>query len=131
MRLFQFIIAWGVILMERSKKIPTLKQRHMFGKVYSNASFKASKGVVVYRLKNYDRKNTLLGISVSKKRGNAVVRNRTRRIIKEAYRNLYGRIKKGYIIVITARQACVAYKTQDVEKELERLFDSLELFAKQ
>lgn len=117
--------------MERSKKIPTLKQRHMFGKVYSNASFKASKGVVVYRLKNYDRKNTLLGISVSKKRGNAVVRNRTRRIIKEAYRNLYGRIKKGYIIVITARQACVAYKTQDVERELERLFDSLELFAKQ
>ncbi len=115
--------------MERSKKIPTLKQRHMFGKVYSNAAFKASKGVVVYRLKNYDRKNTVLGISVSKKRGNAVVRNRTRRIIKEAYRQLYGRIKKGYIIVITARQACTAYKSQEVKKELERLFDSLELFA--
>ena len=117
--------------MKHSKKIPTLKQRHMFGKVYANATFKASRGVVVYRLKNYDRKSTLLGISVSKKRGCAVVRNRTRRIIKEAYRKLYGRIKKGYIIVITARQACTAYKTQDVEKELARLFDSLELFAEQ
>jgi ribonuclease P protein component len=66
--------------MEQSKKIPTLKQRHMFGKVYTNAVFRSSGGVVVYCLKNYDRKNTLLGISVSKKRGNAVVRNRTRRI---------------------------------------------------
>ncbi len=116
--------------MELSKKIPTLKQRHMFGKVYAASNFKASKGVVVYRLKNYDRKTTLLGISVSKKRGNAVVRNRTRRIIKEAYRKLYGRLKKGYIIVITARQACTAYKSGDVERELERLFDSLDLFAK-
>ena len=115
--------------MEKCKKIQTLKQRHMFGKVYTNAHFRSSKGVCVYYLKNYDKKNTLLGISVSKKRGNAVVRNRTRRIIKEAYRKLYGRLKKGYIIVITARQACTAYKTQNVEKELERLFDSLGLLA--
>lgn len=115
--------------MEKSKKIPTLKQRHMFGKVYSNAVFRSSKGVVVYCLKNYDKKSTLLGISVSKKRGNAVVRNRTRRIIKEAYRNLYGRMKKGYIIVITARQACTAYKSYKVQEELERLFDSLGLFV--
>jgi ribonuclease P protein component len=115
--------------MEQSKKIPTLKQRHMFGKVYTNAVFRSSGGVVVYCLKNYDRKKTLLGISVSKKRGNAVVRNRTRRIIKEAYRKLYGRLKKGYIIVITARQACTTYKSTKVEKELNRLFDSLNLFA--
>jgi ribonuclease P protein component len=113
--------------MNQSKKIPTLKQRHMFGKVYSNASFKASKGVVVYCLKNYDRKSTVLGISVSKKRGNAVVRNRTRRIIKEAYRSLYPRLKKGYIIVITARQACTEYKSYTVEKELEKLFLNMNL----
>lgn len=114
--------------MEASKKIPTLKQRHMFGKVYSKAVFRSSKGVVVYYLKNYDRKKTVLGISVSKKRGNAVVRNRTRRIIKEAYRNLYGRLKKGYIIVIVARQACTAYKSTIVEKELKHIFDSSGLF---
>lgn len=113
--------------MELSKKIPTLKQRHMFGKVYSKAEFCSSKGIVVYCLKNYDRKKTLLGISVSKKRGNAVVRNRTRRIIKEAYRKLYGRIKKGYIIVIAARQACTSYKTQDVEKELAKAIENLKL----
>lgn len=105
-----------------------LKQRHMFGKVYSGGAFRSSKGVVVYSLKNYDRKSTVLGISVSKKRGNAVARNRTRRIIKEAYRKLYVRLKKGYIIVITARQACTAYKSYEVEKELTRLFDSLGLF---
>ena len=115
--------------MEQSKKIPMLKQRHMFGKVYSNSVFRASRGIVVYYLKNYDRKRTVLGISVSKKRGNAVVRNRTRRIIKEAYRNLYGRIKKGCIIVIAAREACTEYKSWQVEKELERLFGSLGLLA--
>ncbi len=118
--------------MNESKKIPTLKQRHMFGKVYSKASFKASRGIVVYCLKNYDKKEknkTVLGISVSKKRGNAVVRNRTRRIIKEAYRGLYGRLKKGYIIVITARQACTSYKTYNVEKELIGAFESLKMFS--
>ena len=115
--------------MNDSKKIPTLKQRHMFGKVYSKAAFKATKGVVVYCLKNYDRQRTVLGISVSKKRGNAVVRNRTRRIIKEAYRGLYGKLKKGYIIVITARQACTLYKTYNVEKELIYAFNSLRLFT--
>lgn len=115
--------------MEQSKKIPMLKQRHMFGKVYSNSVFRASKGVVVYYLKNYDRKRTVLGISVSKKRGNAVVRNRTRRIIKEAYRKMYARIKKGYIIVIAARQACTDYKSYQVEKELERIFENLSLFS--
>ena len=101
----------------------------MFGKVYSKGVFRSSRSVVVYKLKNYDRKNTLLGISVSKKRGNAVVRNRTRRIIKEAYRNMYARVKKGFVIVIAARQACTSYKSYEVEKELERLFDSLDLFA--
>ena len=101
----------------------------MFGKVYSKGVFRSSKGVVVYKLKNYERKNTLLGISVSKKRGNAVVRNRTRRIIKEAYRKMYARVKKGFVIVIAARQACTSYKSYEVEKELERLFDSLDLFA--
>ncbi len=115
---------------KKSNKILTLKQRHMFGKVYSNANFKATKGICVYCLKNYDKKNTVLGISVSKKRGNAVIRNRTRRIIKEAYRGLYPRLKKGYIIVITARQACVFYKTQQVEKELEKAFLNLNLFEK-
>jgi ribonuclease P protein component len=101
----------------------------MFGKVYSKGIFRSSKGVVVYKLKNYDRKKTLLGISVSKKRGNAVVRNRTRRIIKEAYREMYANLKKGFIIVITARQACTSYKSYDVKRELERLFDSLDLFV--
>ncbi len=100
----------------------------MFGKVYSKAVFRASKGVVVYYLKNYDKKNTVLGISVSKKRGNAVVRNRTRRIIKEAYRKLYGKLKKGYIIVIVARQACTTYKSTAVEKELSYIFAGAGLF---
>jgi ribonuclease P protein component len=118
----------GENFMEISKKIPTLKQRHMFGKVYSKAVFRTSKGVVVYYLKNYDKKNTVLGISVSKKRGNAVVRNRTRRIIKEAYRKLYGKLKKGYIIVIVARQACTTYKSTAVEKELSYIFSNAGLF---
>ena len=71
-----------------------------------------------------------MGISVSKKNGGAVKRNRAKRIIREAYRQVENEqpLKKGNLIVILAREGIDGAKMQDVKRDLFRSFERLELF---
>ena len=71
-----------------------------------------------------------MGISVSKKNGGAVKRNRAKRIIREAYRQIESErpLKKGNLIVILAREGIDGAKMQDVKRDLFRSFERLELF---
>ena len=59
-----------------------------------------------------------LGITVSKKIGNAVQRNRARRVLKEAYRSIEGLLIPGYDIVIVARTRVLSKKSTDLSKIL-------------
>ena len=73
--------------------------------------------IVTYALKNrlgYTR----LGITTSKKIGKAVQRNRARRLIKTAYRNLLPEIAPGSDIVVVARTKATFSKEQMVERAL-------------
>ncbi len=58
--------------------------------------------LVIYYKKTAKKENTL-GITVTKKLGNAVVRNRIRRLIRECYRLQESEMTLGYNIVIVAR----------------------------
>jgi ribonuclease P protein component len=73
----------------------------------------------------YARKNrrnvTRLGVSVSSKLGGAVVRNRVRRRIKEAYRLREDRFSKGVDIVVVARSRAVGADFSALGGELLRL----------
>ncbi len=62
-----------------------------------------------------------LGITASKKIGGAVERNRAKRIIREAYRQIDLRcgIKRGFIIVAAARERATVVKMQDVERDMQ------------
>lgn len=62
--------------------------------------------VVIYFAKNRLGKNRL-GITVSKKLGGAVVRNRARRVVKECYRLTEENVKVGYDIVLVVRSKAV------------------------
>ena len=63
----------------------SLKKNNDFQNVYQNGKSKANKYLVMYVLKN-DLNINRLGISVSKKVGNSIVRHRLTRLIRESYR---------------------------------------------
>ena len=79
-----------------------LTRRSDFGRVYAKGRSYAGDLVVVYVLPTKEQ-CIRVGFSVSSKLGGAVVRNRTRRRLREALRKLLGQIESGYDLVIVAR----------------------------
>ena len=79
-----------------------IKKNSDFQKIYKNGISLANKYLVMYIMKNNSRENRL-GISVSKKVGNSVVRHRITRLVRESYRLNSNLFEYGYDIVIIAR----------------------------
>ncbi len=95
-----------------------------FRRVYSQGKSKADHCVAIYVLEN-DLLVSRLGITVSKKIGNSVVRSRVKRIIKEACRLHETDFLPGYDVVIVARKAAKNKKSTDMEISLFRLGNKL------
>lgn len=99
--------------------------------LYKKGKFTACKYSVIYVRPN-GRPFNRLGITASKKIGNAVHRNRAKRLIRLAYRNAEIKIPVGVDIVIVARSPLCEVKSQDycayMEKygvpEIIRLYES-------
>lgn len=89
----------------------SLKKNKDFQQVYKNGTSQANRYLVMYVLENRYRKNRL-GISVSKKVGNSVVRHRVTRLIRESYRLNEMEFKNGLDIVVIARPSAknITYK---------------------
>jgi ribonuclease P protein component len=95
----------------------SLKKNNDFKSVYSLKESYANKLLVMYIRKNDENKNRL-GISVSKKVGNSVIRHRITRLIRESYRKYEKNIESGYDIVIIARTTSKDRSFKDIEKAL-------------
>lgn len=98
----------------------SIKRNIDFKRMYYRSKFKIGILTVIYLKKNKTRRSKL-GITVSKKVGNAVVRNRVRRIILAAYRKMEKEEDlKGFNIVIVARKNCCFVKMWDVLEEIKK-----------
>lgn len=95
----------------------SLKNNRDFQNVYKNGESFANKYLVMYVLENGTGCNRL-GISVSKKVGNSVVRHRVKRLIKESYRLHEGIFNSGLDIVVIARQGAATVGFFEVESAL-------------
>jgi ribonuclease P protein component len=89
------------------QKAYRLAQRSDFNKVYKYGKSTANRQFVLYVLRNEEVEHFRLGISVSKKIGKAVVRNRMRRLLKEIVRSLAPRIASHHDLVIVVRKAAL------------------------
>ena len=84
------------------KNIISLKNYRDFGRVYNHRESYANKLLVMYVAPNRTACSRI-GISVSKKVGNSVVRHRITRLIRESYRLHKKELKEGCDIVVIAR----------------------------
>ena len=94
----------------------SLKLNHIFRRLY-RSNGQANSCLVLYARKNRTNTNRV-GITVSKKLGKAVVRNRVRRRIREAYRLNEELFLPGWDIVIVARSRAVEVSFQKLTQSL-------------
>ncbi len=117
-----------------------IRENHLYNKAYRKGKSYVGRLVAVYVLKDYAAERLAkanpekkyinrVGLSVSKKLGGSVVRNRAKRIIRAAYDPLKSQLRTGYLIVISARAAALKRKSTDVELDLKKAFESLDMFS--
>lgn len=119
-----------------------IKENHLFVKTYGKGQRNVTRSVCVYVLKDLKagrlkkenpRKEYInrIGFTATPKIGNAVKRNRSKRIMREAYRMLSKKyiLKKGNLIVISARPQAVDATSAQVFGELEVSFKRLGLIS--
>lgn len=94
--------------------------------MYRRGHSAADPVLVAYVLENGTNSNRV-GIVVSKKIGNSVVRSRVKRIIKEGYRALEPSLEEGYDLVFLARPEARVKKSTDMEISLRRLLKRLKV----
>ena len=92
----------------------SLKLNHIFRRLYA-AGGHGNKFLAMYVRKNRLGENRV-GITVSKKLGKAVVRNRVRRRLREVYRLHESRFLPGWDIVVVARRRAITADFSDLTK---------------
>ena len=95
----------------------SLKKNRDFQNVYKKGKSYANRYLVMYVLKN-DTERNRLGISVSKKVGNSVIRHHVTRLIRESYRLQEDMFNSGLDIVVIARTTARKASYHEVESAL-------------
>ena len=114
-----------------------IKEHHLYNKACAKGERAVGKLVAVYVLRDYAARRLTaahpqkvqfnrVGLSVGKRIGSAVARNRAKRLLREGYRAVKKTgIKTGFLVVLAARDDIKGKKATDVQKELHRLFSKL------
>lgn len=116
----------------------SITENHLYSKVYARGKKFVTPTVVVYVLVDYRaarfRKQNpekkfinRIGLTVTKKNGGAVVRNRCKRVLREALRSVESKyeLRTGNLIVLVARDATATAKSHEIERDLTRAFSRL------
>ena len=103
----------------------SIKKNTLFSKIYKKGNCLVSYALIMYVMPNglpYSR----MGITVSKKVGKAVKRNRAKRLIRESYR-FFEKYTSGYDFVFVARTKTPEVGFFEVKKEMGKLFGKAKL----
>lgn len=96
-----------------------VKRQQDFDKIFAAKHSFANKKFVIYKLDG-QHEHYRVGLSVSKKLGNAVTRNRVKRLIRHSVRELSGQIAAEDFVVI-ARPGCESLDFHELKKNLKHV----------
>lgn len=124
-------------------KLFPITENHLYRKAYKAGKRSSSRSLSVFVLRDraaerIRRANPTgeylnrIGISASKKIGGAVQRNRAKRVVREAYRQIGKQydISTGYLIVIALRTPATELKMQEVKKDLQYSLKRCDMLTK-
>lgn len=110
-----------------------IKKNKQFKYILKNSEYAKGKYLAIHIIKNENKKytnNNFLGICISKKNGNSVMRNKMKRWVREIYKNEEKFLKKGYQIIVIYKKNTL-YKYLDyykVKDDIEKGFKELNLY---
>ena len=111
------------------KKAYRVKKNSEFQEILRTGRSFANRELVIYfKRKSTDQDHFRIGISVGKKIGNAVTRNRIKRIIREAFIQLEKDIVPNVDIIIIARKPTVHMNSTQVKRSISHLLKKQRLF---
>ncbi|RCW64573.1 ribonuclease P protein component [Saliterribacillus persicus] len=103
------------------KKAYRIKKDREFQYVFKQGSSFANRQLVLYYIKKNDQKHFRVGLSVSKKIGNAVMRNQIKRYLRQAFHELDNEMHQEYDLIIIARQPTKDMDFHQIKKSLKHL----------
>ncbi|MBW6462804.1 MAG: ribonuclease P protein component [Firmicutes bacterium] len=106
-----------------------LKKGWEFKKVYRKGRTVVSRNIVLYYCPNGLNINRI-GFSIKKSVGKSVIRNRIRRIYREAFFHLEGQLLQGFDFIIIVRKPSVGVSFHEAGKELFNLCKKAQLLSK-
>ncbi|MBG9785366.1 ribonuclease P protein component [Shouchella lehensis] len=103
------------------KKEQRIKKNEEFSAVFNRGSSMANRQFVLYILPKEGQDSLRLGLSVSKRVGNAVCRNRIKRYVREVFTQIQGDLKQHYDYVVIAHNPVKDMTYHEIKSSLEHV----------
>ncbi|MGM7723388.1 ribonuclease P protein component [Metabacillus sp. Hm71] len=105
-----------------------IKKNEDFQAVFKHGKSIANRQFVIYIMQNPEEKEFRIGLSVSKKIGNAVTRNRIKRLIRQVFLEDKHKIASGKEYIIIARKPAADMGYHEVKSSLNHLFRKAKIY---
>ncbi|SHH73930.1 ribonuclease P protein component [Virgibacillus chiguensis] len=115
------VAVFNVVKVINLKKEYRIKKNSDFQYAFKAGKSFANRQLVIYYVKKEGQSHFRMGLSVGKKIGNAVTRNRIKRYLRQAFFELKDDIAYPYDIVIIARQPAKQMTFSEIKKSLTHL----------
>ena len=112
------------------KKRNRIKKNEEFQRVFKNGASFANRQLVLYYVRKENQEHFRVGLSVSKKIGNAVMRNQIKRYLRQAFHDLDSSIKPSFDLVVIARKPTNQMNYFQIKKSLTHVLSKTNLLVK-
>lgn len=126
--MFNYTLSYKKVI--KLKKAYRIKKNKEFQSIFKKGKSFANRELVIYYRLNPLQGHFRIGISVGKKIGNAVTRNRIKRYIRESFNHFKNEIDSNVDIIIIARKATMNMDFHQIKGSLQHLLFKEKLFKK-